>query len=483
MSSRVARDFPPRARLARWRVRWSGMLAAAALVAACRDEPSHATGPTPPVIESASVAANSHNVLSAIMSVRVRGADSVAIRYSLTDAPSGIDSVTPAVLAEHESVIVPVFGLLPARDYSLRVMAYAGGAWSERELPFTTGALPADLPRYTTSSTDPTPGFIVFAAGAFGLVIDNTGRVVWYRRFANGAGLNFIAQPNGRYTARPPTSDPADVGLWDEIDPLGNVTRALGCVGALRPRLHDLVAEENGDYWLLCDETRTMDLSALGGVAGALVTGTVVQHISAGGALLFEWSPFDHFSITDMDVSARSGATVNWTHGNAIDFDDAGNLLVSFRNLGEVAKIDARNGDVLWRLGGRRNEFAFIGAPTPSFIGQHSARASAPGALLLLDNIGDPAQSRVERYDIDENARTARLVQSYGSTPAVSTLIGGSVQSLPVGRTLVSFGTAGRVEEYDANGQVVWRIEGHAGYVFRAQKIRSLYAPGVDPLR
>jgi hypothetical protein len=43
----------------------------------------------------------------------------------------------------------------------------------------------------------------------------------------------------------------------------------------------------------------------------------------------------------------------------------------------------------------------------------------------------------------------------------------------------VSFGPARRVEEYDASGRVVWRIEGNPGYVFRAQRIRSLYQPGV----
>jgi arylsulfotransferase ASST len=99
-----------------------------------------------------------------------------------------------------------------------------------------------------------------------------------------------------------------------------------------------------------------------------------------------------------------------------------------------------------------------------------------------LDNIGDAAQSRAERYAIDERTRTARLLQSYG-TPGVTTQIGGSVQSLPGGRTLVSFGTAGRVEEYDAAGNVVWRIERNAGYVFRAQRIRSLYTPGAGLTR
>jgi hypothetical protein len=84
---------------------------------------------------------------------------------------------------------------------------------------------------------------------------------------------------------------------------------------------------------------------------------------------------------------------------------------------------------------------------------------------------------------MDEAARTARLAHSYSSIPGVVTQIGGSVQNLSAGRTLVSFGTAGRVEEYDAAGRVMWAIAGNAGYVFRAQRIRSLYAPGVGSAR
>ena len=79
--------------------------------------------------------------------------------------------------------------------------------------------------------------------------------------------------------------------------------------------------------------------------------------------------------------------------------------------------------------------------------------------------------------------RAARLVASYGSDPAVTAQLGGTTQELPGGRALVSFGTAGRVEEYDASGQVVWRIEGSPGYIFRAQRIRSLYHPGVGSPR
>ncbi len=460
-----------------------GIIGAAVLVAACANEPG-VSPPLPPAIDAAAAAANAHNALSAVVSVRVRHADSVIVRFHLGDAVTAGDSVTPAVTTVGDVVRISVLGLLPASRYVLRAVAYGpGGIVHGDALDLTTGPLPSDLPSYVASGPDPSPGYVVFAAGKYGVVIDNTGRVVWYRHFPDGPGLTFMAQPTARYVARPPTPEPADLEPWVELDPLGNITRTLTCARGLRPRLHDLMLEPDGSYRIMCDETRTMDLTAVGGLSDARVTGTVVQHVGAAGDLLFHWSPFDHFEITDLDPAERTGATVNWTHGNALDLDSDGNWLVSFRSLGEITKIDARTGAVIWRMGGLRNQFTFLDTPMPAFSRQHSARASAPGALVLLNNLGDPAESRAERYTVDGATRTARLAHSYGSIPGVVTQIGGGVQALASGRTLVSFGTAGRVEEYDAAGRVVWRIEGHAGYVFRAQRIRSLYAPGVGTAR
>ncbi|NIP83942.1 MAG: hypothetical protein GWM90_33815 [Gemmatimonadetes bacterium] len=111
-----------------------------------------------------------------------------------------------------------------------------------------------------------------------------------------------------------------------------------------------------------------------------------------------------------------------------------------------------------------------------SFARQHGVRVIGPGRLVLLDNLGDPRESRAEKYVYDAVGRTVRLEASYGSAPAVVAELGGTTQPLPGGRTLVSFGSAGRVEEYDSAGDVVWRIES-PGYMFRAQRIRSLYVP------
>jgi outer membrane protein assembly factor BamB len=322
---------------------------------------------------------------------------------------------------------------------------------------------------------------VVFAAGWYGLVIDNTGRVVWYVRFPEGPSLNFQAQSNGRYIARPFTPDTSDLRPLREFDPLGTVTRRLGCARGLQPRFHDLLVQPGGSYWLMCDETRVLDLSGAGGVAGAQVTGTVVQHLAPSGSLIFEWSPFDHFEITDVDLETRSGPTVNWTHGNALDLDTDGNLFVSFRSLNEITKVDTRTGGVLWRMGGLRNQFVFADSGPP-FLGQHGVRVVG-GELVLLDNFGEAEGSRAERYAVDEVGRTARLTGTYIPTSATRASLGGTTQGQPDGHTLVSFGDGAVVQEYDREGTVVWEIEGNAGYVFRAQRIRSLYHPEIGLVR
>jgi hypothetical protein len=456
-------------------------LAAALALAGCGGELTDPPSLPAPVLEVAAAATQPGNVLSVVVTGRARFTDSVAVRYGIRDA--ALDSVTPAVEPTDGEVALPVFSLLPDTTYELRLIAYGeGGTASSEPLHITTGSLPADLPRFQAGGPAPSPGYVLFAAGWYGLVIDNTGRVVWYVRFPEGPSLNFQAQSNGRYIARPFTTDSSDLQPVLEFDPLGTVTRRLGCARGLRPRFHDLLVQHDGSYWVMCDETRVMDLSGVGGVAGAQVTGTVVQHLHRAGGLVFEWSPFDdHFEITDVEQVTRSGPTVNWTHGNALDLDPDGNLLVSFRSLSEITKIDTRTGAVLWRMGGRRNQFAFPDS-RPPFLGQHGARA-ANGELVLLDNFGQAEGSRAERYVLDEAGRTARLTGTYVPTSATRAALGGTTQNLPGRHTLVAFGDGGVVQEYDGDGTVVWEIEGDPGYVFRAQRIRSLYHPEIDLAR
>jgi hypothetical protein len=427
-------------------------------------------------IDSAAVSANPNMVVSALVRFDGQG-DSAQVRFHMTG--SATDSVTPWFSYATGLDTIAVLGLLPQTAYIFRLVLRGGVADSaiSDSLTLTTGALPANLPSYAAGGVAPQPGFIVFSAGLYGLVIDRTGRVVWYKLFPpGGPGLNFMAQPTGTYVGRLTTPDPADVDPMVEVDAAGDVGRNMRCASSRLLRFHDMILLADGTWWMMCDDTRAMDLTAFGGVATAAVTGTTVQHLSATGALLFEWNPFDHFLITDQDSVDRLGTSVNWTHGNSFDLDTDGNLLVSFRSLSEITKINAQTGAVIWRMGGRRNQFVYAGAAGAGFSRQHNLRVIGPGRFIVLDNMGS-TDTRFERYLVDTGTMTATLEQSYSAAPAVQTAIGGSVQQEAPDRFLVSFGTQGRVEEFDLSGTTLWKINGNAGYVFRAQRITSLYHP------
>ena len=457
------------------------LLLGAAGALACSSEPTGLPTPPAPEVVEATVAALPTSVLGAVVTATVANAESVAVRFG--PAGSDLDATTPALVTTGAPVTIPVLGLLPETEYALMTVAYGTeGEAAGDTLHLTTGPLPEDLPAFAAGGPAATEGFAAFSTGLYGIVMDNTGRIVWYVKFPGGPSLNFQVQPNGRFIARPGTPDPSDNEPLVEFDVLGNVTRTLGCANGLRPRFHDVLVELDGGYWLMCDETRTMDLSSLGGNANAAVTGTVVQHMGADGTLLFSWSTFDHFSITDADASVWSSAIVNWTHGNALDLDGEGGLYLSFRSLNEITKVDIQTGEVVWRFGGLASQFAVPGGEPP-FLRQHGLRVAPSGALYLLDNFGEVPGSRAERWVLDTQAGTAQLTGIYTPSPATRAGLGGTTQRLAGGGTLVAYGDGGRLEEYNGDGARVWEVEGNAGYVFRAQRITSLYRPEAGLMR
>ncbi len=129
------------------------------LTVACTNEPS-APSMRAPTIEAATAEADAYNVLSVIVSARVRNADSVAVRFRL-DVPSAGDNVTPAVQTLRDSAataVVPVLGLLPESRYIVHAIAYgAGGNLDGDAIMFTTGPLPSHLPAYSASGSAPPP--------------------------------------------------------------------------------------------------------------------------------------------------------------------------------------------------------------------------------------------------------------------------------------------------------------------------------------
>lgn len=459
-----------------------GTLAAAAAVllagSACSEADPQA--PSPQQYKGAEVQAIPENVLAAAVLVRAAAYDSAYVEYQ---AGAGPTLRTLAVgFAGDTLARVPVLGLDTASAYTLRVALTRTGASDEvvDSLTFASGSLPAWIPVIGSLGTSSQSGFLALSLPEGAVTVDNTGKVVWYHYSPNGTLNSFQAHPAGVYTL---LGTGAGETEFHVLNSLGEETATLSCIG--RPtRFHELLVGSGGDAWLLCDETRTMDLTAVGGEAAAAVTATVVQHLSPDGALLWEWNSFDHFAMTDLPLADRAGTAVNFTHGNGIGFDSDSNLILGFRSLSEVTKVNRSTGAVIWRLGGLANQFVIMNDPKGQFERQHGVRWAGMGQVQLLDN-GLSAPSRFVRYQLDPLTLTATMEWEFIDSPTTYTNVGGTTQYHPDGHGTVSFGRAGRVIEVDQAGNRVWELTGLDGaYVFRVQRISSLYAAGRgDPTR
>jgi Arylsulfotransferase (ASST)/Ser-Thr-rich glycosyl-phosphatidyl-inositol-anchored membrane family/Divergent InlB B-repeat domain len=242
---------------------------------------------------------------------------------------------------------------------------------------------------------------------------------------------------------------------------------------------HDMKLLPNGHALVFGSEVRTIDMSTLvpGGKTAASVAGDIVQEIDANKRLVFEWHTFDHIPITNSfyDLTQQ---TIDYAHMNAVSIDPIdNNLLVSLRTTSEIVKINRQTGEVVWRLGGKANQFTFVGeheenAPYYT-VGQHDIHRLANGNLLFFDNgnisgggvtPSDRTYSRGVEYQLDESNKVATLVWEFRHTPDISAPCTGSVKRFPNGNTLIGWGcaipTSGTIAtEVSPAGSVVFEMK------------------------
>jgi hypothetical protein len=230
---------------------------------------------------------------------------------------------------------------------------------------------------------------------------------------------------------------------------------------------HELVVMADGSAWLMSYDAEYIDMSVVvvGGKTNALVTGLIIQKIDAQKNVVFQWRSWDNFQITDATHENLTSYNIDYVHGNAIDVDYDGNILLSSRHLDEITKINSETGDIIWRLGGTNNEFTFVN-DTLGFSHQHCVRKLPNGHIMLFDNgnYHSPAFSRVVEYKIDEDEKIVEIAWEFRHNPSIYAVAMGSVQRLSNGNTLIGWGSASTtLTEVTPNGTVAYELSLPAG--------------------
>ncbi len=437
--------------------------------------------PVIPIIHSANASNNMNNALSAFVTLTTTDAVSASVevlRDSITD------HVTPSVQVTGDSVTIPILGLHPNSRYTFKplVVSRTGHTTISDPIDFTTDSLPSGIPQFTIVHADsPTVKYIMLGIAptvggkSYAIIIDTNGHTIWYRAFSESV-IDFQKQPNGHYTAWSSTDETAS--YFHEFDALGTIVNTYRAAHGLETGPHELRVQ-GSNHALFGIEYRIMDLTSYGGLSNAEVKGIVVEYHRSGQPT-FLWNTFDHFSLTDgaSDASLTIQHVNTW-HGNAIEIDHDDNLLVSFRNSDEITKINSQTGDIIWRLGGKRNQFTFLNDDLNGFSHQHGIRRLPNGNIILFDNgnLHSPPMSRAVEYRLDETNKIAELVWEYRPDPLLFGFALGFAQRLPNGNTLICFGTAQRIIEVDPGGRKRWEIAINEPnrFAYRAFSIESLY--------
>lgn len=474
-----------------------GLLWAAA---GCDPSPTETEPPTPPEVLAVSVGHTAASGLGVVVQATVTGATHAQVRFWSDSEPP--DS-TPTMTLETAEAVLPVLGLLPSTTYQVQLsVTGAGGTTESQALSIETRPLPPRLAELTITTTgEATHPFILVngaTMGTPGLVyaFDSKGRIRWFREFTEypedpNPAKETKQQPNGNFTTFIGESSGYEFhwGRYVEFRPDGSIVREYDAGPDLYTDGHDLLLTEpfgaaGATHHLFGYDHRVTDLTPVGGPPSVDLAGHYIRRISSSGSVEFEWNAWDWLELEDWIEPpdfARQRTPTDFDHPNSLEIDGEGNYIVSWRHLGEVTSIDGQTGAIRWRLGGRNNEFEFIGDPLGGFSAQHMARVLGNGNLLLFDNglRHSPPESRAVEYALDPVAKTATMVWQYRPGPEFFSMFVSGAERHRSGNTLVGFGVPAQIAEVDQAGDVVFSAflewQGRPAVFYRAHAIPSLY--------
>ena len=123
---------------------------------------------------------------------------------------------------------------------------------------------------------------------------------------------------------------------------------------------HDIQIFDTGGYILQSHDSSFVDMSNfVENGQWANVKFLLIQEFDHNHNLVFDWNLWDHLDIADYTNIDLTTNNITWMHGNSIEVDTDQNIILSNRVSSEIIKIGRNTGNVIWRLGGPKNDFLF----------------------------------------------------------------------------------------------------------------------------
>jgi len=359
------------------------------------------------------------------------------------------------------------FSTAPDEVVQLPISAFdETDSFSDNNAPVTSSNhgtktfLPAP-PISIDSVNNPSPGNIFMATwdrnvpalyGNFIFILDKSGAIVDSLR-VKGAPYDFQVQPNGllSYALGDFSSNvplPGEELQHMVLDNNLTVVDSFKMKNGYITDFHEFKMLPNGHVMMMSYHTIIYDMSTVveGGKTDASLVINIIQEQDRDKNVVFEWRNIDYIPITDSDEDLTA-SRINYGTLNAFDVDNDGNILASFRNHSEIMKISRVTGEVMWRMGGPRGEFTFVGEHeenAPYYHSrQHNIRRRQNGNITLFDNgqYHDPPYSRAVEYSLDEVNKVVTLVSEWSYPNGnIFCMTAGNAELMSGGGWFIGFG-------------------------------------------
>src|SRR5215213_10295629 len=367
--------------------------------------------------------------------------------------------------------------------------ARAGQAWSFRSRP----DLKPPVLEVTTQAHDTAPGY-VFCAPKNGpeeagpgqdgcLILDDSGQPVWFRPVGREAmdAMDFKLQS---YRGR-------EVLTWWEGEHTGfgkgeyviadssyrEVARVRAGNGYDGDHHEFLITPKDTALITIYNKVPGDSVPVGDPVDGNVLDGIAQEVDIETGEALFEWHSLEHVGLDNSYTKPY-----DYFHINSIDVYDEDHLLISSRNTCTVYKVDRKTGKIVWRLGGKTNDFEM--AEGTQFAFQHDARRHPDGTITIFDNgyINREEQSRGIVVEVDEDKMSATLAREYTYPDKLLSETQGNVQVLPNGNAFVGWGSAPDISEFNRDGELLFSAAFPTeGETYRAFRFPWSGQPTDDP--
>ena len=384
---------------------------------------------------------------------------SVTAPYVAFDDGDGHHGEVDATLTAEGSFEAVVYALRPDTDYALGVGGDAdSGPFFSAEQTFTTGPLPTYLPEVELWGEPRKSGHLVTSIvndNPYPVILNARGEFVWWHE----------PEERGKAVLRATLSRDGGSVIWlaedcgTDIDtPCASTLRTARLDGSGESEVaipyahHDFVELDDGTIAVISREFLELD--------GEPWAVDRIEEVGSDGELYPVWSGWDSLAL-DPDTEPEANGVVDVPHANALDYVPSMDAyVIGLKHLSSLVAVDRSSGETLWKLGGAESDFALApGADARWFVNQHQFHLTDERVVLFDNGLDSSSVSRVVEYDLGPQTTDAvAQVWQYEPDPGLYCYALGDVSAIGEDHLLVTWATAGIVEEVTLEREPLWQL-------------------------